>query len=994
MPTLMWFAVPNLFALFTCKQMATITLSNGTRFTSRLEDSRDSINANNALIEKKRKELGVIGNLQSYYGDEYEASKLRLHEILDWYSPAGKSGNALELAKTIIKEATWIEQTGADAQQKVQQLYDAIVRDANASIAEHMQDVQTYWECSWMISRPQQPPGEILPDATEVAHFDSAKSSQRRNYFLSLMVWVIFTSTCLALLLVMISGCVLPEAQLLYQGFCISLSAIAAANGWVSKQTGFDWELWVVWLSTVDFSMLLSLTVHLARLPKGQRRPTFGEIIKGCTLPFMPILSELIDTQQDWLLAAMCFQQGGLVGWSLGVLSVLIMVFSNYVLRHMPGGPRFLLGAYFPLLEVKRQEKKQQSAATDLEESKASGTSFKALVLKQLEEMASLEKLMIAVTEDVPQAVIKGLMAYFLGGHGWVMLSIYLQVGKLILSFVLPPLMKMVQGRSVQIQLMLQHSAQALYFALLIPFIGEDSIQEKLRAQSNLAASSKKLGELQQAKDLEEVLLEEHTRLYRRDHDLTLEVMSSLADTLFKLGKLDDSMGEGLLTEAKVLRDELLELLRRKGKHDDPKTVQTEVELGVTCGQLGDSQRSKELLRKARAHSNMLLGIGLKHDSTSVEAMFQLALSCNNEEELQKKKQLLQETLEQRRRLLGDKERDTIRAKAQLAVTLHKVGEMPQSKKLLGELFGDRAQLLGDDDGTTEELAAACRDMNELQKSTELLEQTYSHRRQLLEEARAARAGIKKQISKLTPTMLELALTHTAVGNLHDLNSVDAMLKLALYCDEVCNLQQSTAESRSKLQQSRVALLTEIVTQRRRLRGDDDMDCVKAKVELAAACRGIGKLEQANKLFEEALAQWRRLPLRTLDDKKSMVKTMIQLAGTCRDLGQWQRSKDLLSDILQTTIPKLRQESNSEPEKDALDALVQEARAQLAGTLRASAMDGLQELKNFLEGIQKSGEQRADSVQTMIQLAVTNRELGAWQEAKKLFTKVLQQQPS
>jgi hypothetical protein len=126
-----------------------------------------------------------------------------------------------------------------------------------------------------------------------------------------------------------------------------------------------------------------------------------------------------------------------------------------------------------------------------------------------------------------------------------------------------------------------------------------ETAPKTLSSANNLADVMRRQGDVQSALELDEVTLALEERVHGADHPETLTTRNNLAVDYYNAGDL---------ARASTLLGEVLDARLRILGADDPVTIETMASLGAIVGQLGDIRRAVELCEQAVSNAKRVLG--------------------------------------------------------------------------------------------------------------------------------------------------------------------------------------------------------------------------------------------------------------------------------------------------------------------------------------------------------------------------------------------------
>jgi tetratricopeptide (TPR) repeat protein len=265
-------------------------------------------------------------------------------------------------------------------------------------------------------------------------------------------------------------------------------------------------------------------------------------------------------------------------------------------------------------------------------------------------------------------------------------------------------------------------------------------------------------GQLGEAKELLQDVLDSRQRTLGLEHEASLDALELLASLQHRRGSLDQAeqmlrqvangrqrsrgaasaermramhalvrvLGEqGKLGEMeRVNRDIISEALEHYGS-EDRKTLSAESELGNTLRALGRLNDSEQVLQRVLALQTRLLGEDSPDVSNTLE---ELAATHRDQGRLGAAEQALKRVLTMRRRIFSQDDLDTVNTMAELAETLRRLARYDESEALFRKTVQSRARILGLDHPDTLNaqlgLAVILRDTGRFRESEKILQDT------------------------------------------------------------------------------------------------------------------------------------------------------------------------------------------------------------------------------------------------------------------------------
>ncbi|HYS36957.1 MAG TPA: FxSxx-COOH system tetratricopeptide repeat protein [Pseudonocardiaceae bacterium] len=200
-----------------------------------------------------------------------------------------------------------------------------------------------------------------------------------------------------------------------------------------------------------------------------------------------------------------------------------------------------------------------------------------------------------------------------------------------------------------------------------------------LTSASNLAIDLRALGQDEQARDLDQDTLDRRRRVFGDDHPGTLTSANNLAVALYALGQHG---------QARDLDQDTLERRRRILGDDHPDALASANNFAVDLRALGQDEQARELDQDTLERCRRVFGDDHPYTLTSAS---NLAIDLRTLGQHEQARDLDQDTLERRRRVLGDDHPDTLASANNLALDLRALGQHEQARELDEEIERRRA---------------------------------------------------------------------------------------------------------------------------------------------------------------------------------------------------------------------------------------------------------------------------------------------------------------
>ncbi|MFI7598427.1 FxSxx-COOH system tetratricopeptide repeat protein [Actinoplanes sp. NPDC049681] len=360
--------------------------------------------------------------------------------------------------------------------------------------------------------------------------------------------------------------------------------------------------------------------------------------------------------------------------------------------------------------------------------------------------------------------------------------------------------------------------------------LGPDELTT-LNAARLLSYAHRALGHYEEARRLDEDVLERYRRVLGDDHPDTLSAAHSLAADLRRLREYE---------QARRLDEDVLERYRRVLGDDHPHTLISIQSLATDLRELGEYEQARRLDEDVLERRRRVLGDDHPHTHSSTQS---LAIDLHELGEFEQARRLGEDVLERYRRVLGDDHPDTLSAAHNLAGDLLRLREYEQARRLDEDVLERYRRVLGDDHPHTHDsiqsLATDLYELGEYEQARRLGEDVLERRRRVL-------------------------------GDDHP-DTLSAAHNLAIYLYELGEYEQACR------------LGEDVLERRRRVLGDDHPNTLSSAFNLAGGLRELGEYEQARRLDEDVLERRRRV---LGDDHPDTLSAAHNVAMYLRQLGE------------------------------------------------------------------------------------------------------------
>lgn len=484
--------------------------------------------------------------------------------------------------------------------------------------------------------------------------------------------------------------------HLAFHLLCVSLAFLTELSDRMDIHFGICWEVYVCWTFVMLCSALLQATFAVLSMPFDSLVPHLGKpVIEGV----LPVLGEPLDTFKDWIFVGLAANRGTCLSWIFAWLGMTILLVSNLHMR------------LHHLDELGRSLVPVRAACSE------SGQSF-------LARQTSPAKRAVALTEDLPQAILQSFFVLCFGGSAAQFAFIFISTAKLILCISLRTVVLERDGRHgdswaatieyyemktwiLSLVLGSDHPSTLeaqFQLAFTLGYVREHEAAQKmcktvvqarrstlgalhpdtLSSQHELAWNLSHLpGRLAESLDSFKEVLEGRQHVLGGEHVDTLETKQVMASALRRSNRAEEAL--------KMLKEVLEVRLRLLGmKH--LATCWTQHMLGLTLSRLDQHAEALSSLQEAHATARELLGAEhpVTLDTEHAIACCRLALG-----RYQEALPAMEAVLEARRRVLGQDHVDTLGSEFYTALALEKVGRRQDALAMLLHVTEARRRTLG-----------------------------------------------------------------------------------------------------------------------------------------------------------------------------------------------------------------------------------------------------------------------------------------------------------
>ena len=416
-----------------------------------------------------------------------------------------------------------------------------------------------------------------------------------------------------------------------------------------------------------------------------------------------------------------------------------------------------------------------------------------------------------------------------------------------------------------------------------------DSHPDTLKSMNDLALTLRARGDqgdLGEARELQERVLEGCRQALGESHPNTFESMGHLASTLY---------AQGALGEARALQERVLEGCRRVSGEEHPDTLTSMNNLAEMLGAQGDLRGARELQEQVLEARRRVLGE--EHPDT-LTSMNNLAPTLQAQGDLRGARELQERVLETQRRVLGESHPDTLRSMNNLASTLQAQGDLRGARELQERVLETQRRVLGESHPRTltsmNNLASTLQAQGDLRGARELQEQVLEARRRVLGESHP----------ETLTSMNNLASTLQAQG---DLRGARELQERVLETQRrvlgeshprtltSMNNLASTLQAQGDLRGAR-ELQEQVLEARRRVLGESHPDTLRSTGNLALTLLALGELVAARELQEQVLKLLRQV---LGEEHPDTLTSMNNLALTLHSQGDLGGARELLGRVLE-----------------------------------------------------------------------------------------------
>eukprot|EP00439_Symbiodinium_sp_Y106_P041960 s2471_g5.t1 len=417
--------------------------------------------------------------------------------------------------------------------------------------------------------------------------------------------------------------------------------------------------LWLIFASFVyEFWVVIVLLIYVLQavglvlcLPSDCEAPSLGYPIVQAVLP---ILGEPLDVFKDWLFIGLAVATQSYFGCCLATLGVLVL---------------FVSGAYM-----------QAFHSNDLLKQLSPVQAILHRKVSFLDGQTSPAKLAVALTEDLPQALLQSVFVVC-GCSTLQFLFIGVSCIKIFACLAL---------RAAVLEDAQRHAeaweARARFQQLRLGLFQTMLSQQHswaLDVKMDMARTLRSLGRFEEALQMGQEVLAARTEALGARHPDTLATQGNMASTLKSLGRFE----EALQMEQEVLaaRTEAL-----GARH--PHTLSAQGNMAATLGSLGRFEEALQMDQEVLAARTEALGA--RHPDT-LRAQGNMAYTLRSLGRLEEALQMEQEVLAARTEALGAPHPDTLATQGNMAATLWSLGRFEEALQMDQEVLAALTEALG-----------------------------------------------------------------------------------------------------------------------------------------------------------------------------------------------------------------------------------------------------------------------------------------------------------
>eukprot|EP00439_Symbiodinium_sp_Y106_P072055 s313_g13.t1 len=434
--------------------------------------------------------------------------------------------------------------------------------------------------------------------------------------------------------------------------FCATLALLSSATGRLDANNGLCWEVYEFWVLMMLPIYVLQAVGLVLCLPSDCEVPSLGYPIVQAVLP---ILGEPLDVFKDWLFIGLAVATQSYFGYILATLGVLVLFISGAYMHAFYSND--LLKQLSPVLAILHRK-----------------VSF-------LYDQTSPAKLAVALTEDLPQALLQSLFVVVYGGSTMQFLFIGISCIRILACLALRTRVLDSEQRHAE-----AWEAQAHFLKLkvcIFQTILSPQHSWTLQAKVNMAYALKSLGRFEESLQMQQEVLAAQTEALGARHPDTLRAQGSMAITLRSLGRFEEALQ--MDQEVLAARTEAL-----GARH--PHTLSAQGNMAYALKSLGRFEEALQMDQEVLAARTEALG--LRHPHT-LSAQGNMASTLKSLGRLEEALQMEQEVLAALTEAVGARHPDTLQVQGNLAVTLKDLGRFEEALQMNQEVLAARTEALG-----------------------------------------------------------------------------------------------------------------------------------------------------------------------------------------------------------------------------------------------------------------------------------------------------------
>ncbi|CAE7792121.1 NPHP3 [Symbiodinium sp. CCMP2592] len=636
--------------------------------------------------------------------------------------------------------------------------------------------------------------------------------------------------------------------------FCATLALRSSATGRLDAHDGLCWEVYEFWVLIMLLIYVLQAVGLALCLPSDCEVPSLGYPIVQAVLP---ILGEPLDVFKDWLFIGLALATQSYFGYILATLGVLVL---------------FISGAYM-----------QAFHSNDLLKQLSPVQAILHRKVSFLDGQTSPAKLAVALTEDLPQALLQSVFVIVYGGSTMQFLFIGVSCIKIIACLVLRAAVLRDEQRHAE-----AWEAQARFLKLLLAFFQGILSQQHswaLEVKTDMAITLTELGRFEEALQMEQEVLAARTEALGARHPDTLSTQGNMAVTLKELGRFE----EALQMEQEVLaaRTEAL-----GARHPDTRSTQGNV--AITLTELGRFEEALQMEQEVLAARTEALGA--RHPDT-LSTQGNMAATLKELGRFEEALQMVQEVLAARTEALGARHPDTLSAQGNMADTLRSLGRFGEALQMGQEVLAAWTEALGARHPDTllarANMADTLRSLGRFEEALQMGQEVLAAR---IDSLGARHPDTLLAQGNMADTLRSLGRFEEALQMGQEVLAARIDSLGARHPDTLL-AQGNMADTLRSLGRFEEALQMgqEVLAARAEALGARHPDTLSTQGNMAVTLRELGRFEEALQMVQEVLAaRTEALGARHPDT----LSTQGNMADTLRSLGRFEEALQIGQEVL------------------------------------------------------------------------------------------------